>query len=61
MLKSPLNELGVGRDKFFLILRSNNMQIKPVRSYRKTTSSRHIFRKHKNLIENTIPTRPEQI
>jgi transposase InsO family protein len=61
ILKAPLNEVGVGRDKLFLILRSNNMLIKPVRSYRKTTDSNHIFKKHKNLIEDVIPTRPEQV
>lgn len=61
ILKEPLSELGVGRDKLFTIMKANNMDIKPQRSYRTTTNSKHMFRKHKNLIEGIKPTRPEQI
>lgn len=61
MLQEPLTELGVGRDKLFVILRANNMLIKPARSYRTTTNSRHMFRKHKNLVAGLVPSRPEQI
>ena len=61
ILKEPLSELGVGRDKLFTIMKANNMGIKPQRSYRTTTNSRHMFRKHKNLVEGVTPTRPEQI
>lgn len=61
ILQEPLNELGVGRDKLFAILNANHMCIQPKRSYRITTNSHHRFRKHKNLITEMYPTRPEQI
>jgi putative transposase len=35
--------------------------IKAKRSYHKTTDSHHRFHKHKNLIENITPSRPEQL
>jgi len=61
MLRQPLADLGVGRDKLFAILSANNMQIKPVRSHKTTTNSKHMFRKHKNLVAGLIPSRPEQV
>ncbi len=61
MLRDPLSELRVGRDKLFAIIRANNLSIKPLRNYRMTTDSKHLFHKHKNLIAGTVPTRPEQI
>lgn len=61
ILKEPLQELGVGRDRLFTILRANTMLIKPKRSYHITTNSHHRFKKHKNLIENQLITRPEQV
>ena len=61
MLREPLSELGVGRDKLFAILKANNLDIKPVRSYRTTTNSKHMFYKHKNLIAGIVPNRPEQV
>jgi putative transposase len=61
LLEAHLNDIGVGRDKLFAILKANHMLIKPKRSYRVTTDSHHRFRKHKNLIESLVPVRPEQI
>ena len=61
ILKQPMRELGVGRDKLFAILKANHLDIKPRRSYRITTDSHHRFRKHKNLIVDTLPSRPEQV
>lgn len=61
MLHQSLLDLSIGRDKLFAILKVNNMQIKPIRSYRTTTNSKHIFRKHKNLVAGIVPARPEQI
>jgi transposase InsO family protein len=61
ILKEPLQELGVGRDRLFAILNANKMLIKPKRSYHITTNSHHRFRKHKNLIEDQLITRPEQV
>ncbi len=61
MLESSLQELHIGRDKLFAILKANHMLIKPKRNYRITTNSHHRFRKHKNLIENMPLNRPEQV
>ncbi|MGH1438298.1 MAG: IS3 family transposase [Lewinella sp.] len=61
ILKQPLQELGVGRDRLFTILKANHMLIKPKRSYHITTNSHHRFRKHKNLVENLTIERPEQV
>jgi len=61
LLEAQLNDIGVGRDKLFAILKSNHMLIKLKRSYRVTTDSHHRFRKHRNLIESLAPVRPEQI
>ena len=61
ILEERLRELKVGRDMLFKILKANHMLIKPKRHYHITTNSHHRFRKHKNLIDNVVPTRPEQI
>ena len=61
LLEEPLSALGVGRDKLFDVLRANNMLIVPKRQYRQTTNSRHMFHKHKNLVLDKIPTRPEEV
>ena len=61
ILRPELNNLGVGRDKFFDILRANHLLISPKRQYHVTTNSHHRFRKHKNLVENLQVIRPEQV
>ena len=61
LLRDSLQELGVGRDKLFAILKANHLLIKPKRSYHITTNSHHRFRKHKNLIEDIKIKRPEQV
>ncbi len=61
MLEEDLKPLRVGRDMLFRILNANHMFIKPTRRYHITTNSHHRFRKHKNLIENVVPDKPEQI
>lgn len=61
LLQDQLNDIGVGRDKLFAILKANHMQIRPKRNYRITTNSYHRFRKHKNLIEGLVPQKPEQV
>lgn len=61
LLLDKLKPLKVGRDRLFSILKANNLLIRPKRSYHITTDSHHRFKKHKNLIENTTPNRPEQI
>lgn len=61
ILREPLSELGVGRDKLFTILRANQMLVSPIKNYKVTTNSKHMFRKHKNLITDTAPVMPEQV
>lgn len=61
ILEDELKQLNVGRDMLFRILRANHMLIQPIRRYHITTNSHHRFRKHKNLIENVVPEKPEQI
>jgi len=61
LLEHQLKEMNVGRDMLFRILKSNHMLIKPKRHYHITTNSHHRFRKHKNLIEQLVPSMPEQI
>lgn len=56
-----MQELKVGRDKLFDILREHNMLVKKKRSFVKTTDSNHHFRKHKNLIKNLEIVRPNQV
>lgn len=55
------SSLNIGRDKLFCILRANNMLIKPVRSYTKTTMSKHWLHKHHNLFKEMTVCRPEQV
>jgi len=61
ILKESLQELSVGRDRLFAILKANHMLIKRKRSYHITTNSHHRFRKHKNMIEDLDINRPEQV
>ena len=61
LLEEELKQLHVGRDMLFRILKANHMLIQPTRRYHVTTNSYHRFKKHKNLIENVVPERPEQI
>lgn len=61
LLQERLNHIGVGRDKLFAILKANHMLIKAKRNYHKTTDSHHRFHKHKNLVEDIMLSRPEQV
>lgn len=61
ILQQSLSALGIGRDRFFDILRANQMLVLPKRSYHTTTNSKHMFRKYKNLVQNYVPTRPEEV
>ena len=51
----------IGRDKFYQVLRLHNLLVPKLKNYVTTTNSNHQFRKYKNLIQNKIPTRPEQL
>ena len=61
LLQDRLREIGIGRDRLYSILKANHLLIKPVRSYRTTTDSHHRFYKHKNLVAELVPTKPEQV
>lgn len=61
LLKPELQDLGVGRDRLFEILKANHMLIKPKKKYHITTNSHHRFRKHKNLIKELEIGRPNQV
>jgi transposase InsO family protein len=50
-----------GRDKLFDLLRSNRLLIKPLRSYTKTTYSKHWLKKYRNLIQQKKVTAPNQV
>ena len=62
-LKKQMRELGikVGRDKFFDFLRTNNLLVPRLKNFHITTNSKHQFHKYKNLVKDSVPTRPEQL
>ena len=51
----------IGRDKFYDVLRLHNLLVPKLKNYVTTTNSNHHFRKYKNLIQNQVPSRPEQL
>lgn len=55
------NNLKVGRDSLFNILRDNDLLVKRKKSYCKTTTSYHRFHKHKNLIKDLNISRANQV
>jgi len=62
-LKKELSQhqIKMGRDKFFDVLRNNDLLIKPKRIRAKTTCSYHHFNKYKNLAEGISPGRCNEI
>jgi len=50
-----------GRDRLFALLGRRGLLITKRRKYTKTTNSRHWMRKYPNLIQDVLPTRPEQV
>ena len=59
--KFLINDIKIGRDGLFAYLRHQHMLIKPLRSYHKTTHSKHWLHKHPNLIQGYHPVKPEQL
>jgi transposase InsO family protein len=51
----------IGRDKLYDVLRLHNLLVPKLKNYVTTTNSKHQFRKYKNLIIDRVPTRPEQL
>ena len=52
---------GVGRDKFFDVLRQANLLVKRRRRYARTTDSHHRFRVYQNLLQEARPQAPHQV
>ena len=62
LLKSDLHQIdaGLGRDKFFEILRNKKLLVKRRKKYAYTTNSFHRFRTYKNAFKNKFLTAPHQ-
>lgn len=54
-------DLKLGRDGLFSYLRAEKMLVKPLKSYTKTTDSKHWLKKHPNLFKAIIPSRIEEV
>lgn len=63
LLKEDIRSLGIkiGRDAFFVYLRSEHLLIKPKKNYTKTTNSKHWLRKYPNLLPEVKLERAEQV
>jgi putative transposase len=63
MLKELLktNDIKIGRDKLFKLLADHGLLVAKRKKYTKTTDSGHIFKKYPNLINEYVPSGPEQI
>ena len=63
MLKSELSEAGVsiGRDRFFEVLRTNNLLLGPLPKAPHTTNSRHSLPVFRNKIKGVVVRRPNQV
>lgn len=59
--RMALQGMSYGRDRLFDLLRSNKLLIKPLRSYTKTTYSKHWLKKYRNLIQHRTVSAPNQI
>lgn len=62
LLKADLHQIdaGVGRDKFFDILRNKKLLVKRRKKYAYTTDSYHRFRTYKNVFKSKLLTAPHQ-
>jgi len=56
-----LHNISMGRDKFFSLLRSNNMTLRRRKRSVTTTFSRHRFRKYPNLLPGITIDGPNQV
>lgn len=62
MVKSLQEEnIKIGRDKLFSILKEENLFVGKRRKYTKTTDSKHWLRKYPNTAKNIVLTMPEQL
>jgi putative transposase len=56
-----LEQIKIGRDGLFDILREHSMLVRRKKAYCKTTDSHHRFHKYNNLIRDLKITRPNQV
>lgn len=63
LLKSSFidNRLKIGRDGLFDYMRREHLLVKPLKTYTKTTNSKHWLRKYPNLLQTLNIERPEQV
>lgn len=63
LLKDQLKkeEIKIGRDALFDLLRSENMLVKPKKNYTKTTHSKHWLKKYPYLLPEVTIQRPDQV
>ena len=63
MLKPIFKELNIeiGRDRFFNLLRKNNLLVQKRKNYVRTTQSYHRFKIYRNLIKSIKIDRPNQV
>lgn len=54
-------DIKVGRDKFFDILRANRLLIVRKKKYLMTTNSKHMFKKYPNIVKDIQITRKDQV
>jgi transposase InsO family protein len=59
--RMALQGMNYGRDRLFDLLRNNRLLLKPLRSYTKTTYSKHWLKKYSNLIKHKTVTAPNQV
>jgi transposase InsO family protein len=55
------NGIKIGRDAFFAYLKREQMLVKPMKNYTKTTFSKHWLRKYPNLFKDIDVNRTEQV
>lgn len=55
------NQVKIGRDKLFDLLRANNLLVERKKAYHRTTDSNHRFYKHKNLVKDVVPSGSNQV
>lgn len=63
LIKPDLEKMNIkiGRDKFFELMRYENLLVRKKKNFTRTTNSFHRFKKHKNLIKHIEVKHPEQV
>lgn len=55
------DNIKLGRDALWKILKINNLMVKRRKKYARTTNSNHSFYRYNNLIKDMLPKKPNQI